>query len=59
MELLLLQKGCLHKVTEILPSRRSRSWRAWPPATVYSFRLKTVTNNGPSEWSSPVTIATQ
>jgi hypothetical protein len=29
------------------------------PATVYSFRLKTVTNNGPSEWSSPVTIATQ
>jgi hypothetical protein len=26
------------------------------PATVYSFRLRTVTNNGASEWSSPVTI---
>jgi len=26
------------------------------PATVYSFRLRTVTNNGPSEWSPPVTI---
>ena len=26
------------------------------PATVYSFRLMTVTNNGPSEWSAPVTI---
>ena len=26
------------------------------PATVYSFRLRTVTKNGPSEWSSPVTI---
>ena len=29
------------------------------PATVYSFRLQTVTNNGPSEWSSPVTILAQ
>jgi hypothetical protein len=26
------------------------------PATYYSFRLKTVTKNGPSEWSPPVTI---
>ena len=26
------------------------------PATVYSFRLRTVTRNGPSEWSQPVTI---
>ena len=26
------------------------------PATIYSFRLRTVTKNGPSEWSSPVTI---
>ena len=26
------------------------------PATVYSFRLRTVTKNGPSEWSPPVTI---
>jgi hypothetical protein len=26
------------------------------PATVYSFRLRTVTRNGPSEWSPPVTI---
>ena len=26
------------------------------PATVYSFRLRTVTNDGLSEWSSPVTI---
>ncbi len=26
------------------------------PATLYSFRLKTVTRNGPSEWSQPVTI---
>ena len=26
------------------------------PATVYSFRLKTVTRKGPSEWSQPVTI---
>jgi hypothetical protein len=26
------------------------------PATVYSFRLRTVTNNGPSEWSPPITI---
>jgi hypothetical protein len=26
------------------------------PATFYSFRLKTVTRNGPSEWSQPVTI---
>ena len=26
------------------------------PATIYSFRLQTVTRNGPSEWSSPVTI---
>jgi hypothetical protein len=26
------------------------------PARVYSFRLKTVTRNGPSEWSPPVTI---
>jgi hypothetical protein len=25
-------------------------------ATIYSFRLRTVTNNGPSEWSPPVTI---
>jgi len=25
------------------------------PATVYSFRLQTVTRNGPSEWSPPVT----
>ncbi|HZF47710.1 MAG TPA: fibronectin type III domain-containing protein [Polyangiaceae bacterium] len=28
------------------------------PARVYSFRLRTVTNNGPSEWSPPVTIVT-
>jgi hypothetical protein len=28
------------------------------PATIYSFRLRTVTNNGPSEWSPPVTIVT-
>jgi hypothetical protein len=26
------------------------------PATVYAFRLRTVTRNGPSEWSPPVTI---
>jgi hypothetical protein len=26
------------------------------PGTLYSFRLRTVTRNGPSEWSSPVTI---
>jgi len=26
------------------------------PAKVYSFRLQTVTKNGPSEWSPPVTI---
>ena len=26
------------------------------PATTYSFRLRTVTRNGPSEWSPPVTI---
>jgi hypothetical protein len=26
------------------------------PATIYSFRLRTVTKNGPSEWSPPVTI---
>ncbi len=26
------------------------------PATIYSFRLRTVTNNGPSEWSPPVSI---
>lgn len=26
------------------------------PAMVYSFRLRTVTKNGPSEWSPPVTI---
>jgi hypothetical protein len=26
------------------------------PATVYSFRLRTVTRNGPSDWSPPVTI---
>ena len=26
------------------------------PATVYSFRLRAVTRNGPSEWSPPVTI---
>jgi hypothetical protein len=26
------------------------------PATIYSFRLQTVTNNGPSEWSPPVRI---
>ena len=26
------------------------------PATVYAFRLRTVTKNGPSEWSSPITI---
>jgi hypothetical protein len=26
------------------------------PATLYSFRLKTVTRKGPSEWSQPVTI---
>ncbi len=29
------------------------------PATVYSFRLRTVTRNGPSDWSSPVTVVTQ
>jgi hypothetical protein len=29
------------------------------PATVYSFRLRTVTKNGPSEWSPPVTIVAQ
>jgi hypothetical protein len=29
------------------------------PATVYSFRLRTVTNNGPSEWSPPVSIIAQ
>ena len=29
-----------------------------PRATVYSFRLRTVTNNGLSEWSPPVTIVT-
>jgi hypothetical protein len=29
------------------------------PATVYSFRLRTVTRNGPSEWSSPVSIVAQ
>jgi hypothetical protein len=28
------------------------------PATVYAFRLRTVTKSGPSEWSSPVTIVT-
>lgn len=28
------------------------------PATVYSFRLRTVTRNGPSDWSPPVTIVT-
>jgi len=28
------------------------------PATVYSFRLRTMTRNGSSEWSSPVTIVT-
>jgi hypothetical protein len=28
------------------------------PATVYSFRLRTVTKSGPSDWSSPVTIVT-
>jgi len=28
------------------------------PATVYSFRLRAVTRNGPSEWSPPVTIVT-
>jgi hypothetical protein len=26
------------------------------PSTVYSFRLRTVTKSGPSEWSQPVTI---
>jgi hypothetical protein len=26
------------------------------PATVYSFRLKTMTRNSPSEWSPPVTM---
>jgi hypothetical protein len=26
------------------------------PATIYAFRLRTVTNDGPSEWSQPVTI---
>jgi hypothetical protein len=26
------------------------------PATFYSFRLRTVTNSGPSDWSAPVTI---
>ena len=26
------------------------------PATIYSFRLRTVTKSGPSEWSPPVTI---
>jgi hypothetical protein len=26
------------------------------PATFYSFRLQTVTNSGPSDWSPPVTI---
>ncbi|HZF55621.1 MAG TPA: fibronectin type III domain-containing protein [Polyangiaceae bacterium] len=29
------------------------------PATIYSFRLRTVTNNGPSEWSPPVSIIAQ
>ena len=29
------------------------------PATVYSFRLRTVTRNGLSEWSPPVTIRAQ
>ena len=29
------------------------------PATVYSFRLRTVTNNGPSEWSSSVSVLAQ
>ena len=28
------------------------------PATVYSFRLRTVTQSGPSDWSPPVTIVT-
>jgi hypothetical protein len=28
-------------------------------ATVYSFRLRTVTRNGPSEWSPPVSIVAQ
>jgi len=29
------------------------------PARIYSFRLRTVTNNGPSEWSPPVSIVAQ
>lgn len=29
------------------------------PSTVYSFRLRTVTKSGPSEWSQPVTIRAQ
>jgi hypothetical protein len=29
------------------------------PATVYSFRLRTITRNGASDWSSPVTVVTQ
>jgi len=29
------------------------------PATVYSFRLRTVTRSGASDWSSPVTIVAQ
>jgi hypothetical protein len=28
------------------------------PVRLYSFRLRTVTNSGPSDWSSPVTIIT-
>jgi carotenoid cleavage dioxygenase-like enzyme len=28
------------------------------PARIYSFRLRTLTRNGPSEWSPPVTIVT-
>ena len=26
------------------------------PATIYSFRMRTLTKNGPSEWSPPVSI---
>jgi hypothetical protein len=29
------------------------------PATIYSFRLRTITRNGASDWSSPVTIVAQ
>ena len=29
------------------------------PATIYSFRLRTLTRNGASDWSSPVTVVAQ